>query len=165
VLPRRLAPVLPSSYSPGSLSQRKASVKRKHLGFPRHPFGHCEVFVAAAPRRTWGLVSVPISGLQLSLPVLIIGLVGLYPTNSLIRRGPIHRRRTFGQESLPASLIYKGLASVSRGYPLPMGRLSTCYGAVCRCIARLACFSRTPIAVASGRIDRSYAKGNICARL
>ncbi len=59
---------------------------------PCHAFAHCKVFAPAAPRRARVLVSVPFSGLLLSEPVWITGLVGHYPTNSLIHRKPILRR-------------------------------------------------------------------------
>ncbi len=48
----------------------------------------------AAPRRAWALVSVPISGLPLSWPVPVNGLVSLYLTNYLIGRSPILRHNT-----------------------------------------------------------------------
>ena len=62
---------------------------RCHSGFPRQAFTHCEVFSPAAPRRAWLHVSEAISGLSLSRPVRIIGLLGIYPNNDLIRRSPI----------------------------------------------------------------------------
>ncbi len=46
----------------------------------------------AAPRRAWTLVSVSISGLPLSWPIPVKGLVSHYLTNSLIGRSPILRR-------------------------------------------------------------------------
>ncbi len=48
----------------------------------------------AAPRRAWAPVSVPISGLPLSWPVLVKGLVSRYLANCLISRSPILRRTT-----------------------------------------------------------------------
>jgi hypothetical protein len=100
---------------------------QRHLGFPRHAFAHCGVFAPAAPRRAWGLVSVPISGLRLPSPVPVVGLVGRYPTNYLIGRRPILGRFRFQRGGLPAPLAYRVLSSVSRGYPRPEGRLTTCY--------------------------------------
>ena len=99
----------------------------RHSEYPHHSFEHCEGFAPAAPRRAWGLVSVPISGLQLSLPVPIVGLVGYYPANNLIGRSPILRRRSFGHLILPEEGVNLELASVSRGYASPEGRLATCY--------------------------------------
>jgi len=59
---------LPSPYSSGSLHRRKAIL-------------------------SWALVSVPISGLPLSRPVPVIGLVSRYLTNYLIGRSPILGRQ------------------------------------------------------------------------
>ena len=44
-------------------------------------FAHCRIFSAAAPRRGMNRVSVPSVGAKLSLPLSVIALVGLYPTN------------------------------------------------------------------------------------
>ncbi len=60
--------------------------KAEHSGFPYHTFVHCRGFAPAAPRRARDSISVPFSGLPLPRPLPIVGLVGLYPTNSLIGR-------------------------------------------------------------------------------
>ncbi len=99
----------------------------EHLGFPYHSFLHCKGFAPAAPRRAGTSFSVSLSGLPLSRPVRIFGLVGHYPTNNLIRRCLIHRRRSFKRKIIPDIFSYKALSPVFRGYSLPMGRLSTCY--------------------------------------
>lgn len=53
-------------------------------------------------------------------------------------------------------MTYRGLSSVSRGYPRPLGMLTTCYWAVCHVLLRwLAWLSPILIAVGSGRINRS----------
>ena len=133
VLPRRLAPVLPNTYSASSLDSLKAEHKARHSELPRHAFAHCEGFAPAASRRTRALVSVPFSGLQLPLPLPIIGLVSRYLTNNLIGRSLIlrHKRLRFAAifkpRSIPTDLAYRGLSSISRGYPRPEGRLTTCY--------------------------------------
>ena len=44
-------------------------------------FVHCRIFSAAATRRCMDRVSVPSVGIKLSLPLAVIALVGLYPTN------------------------------------------------------------------------------------
>ena len=62
-----------------------------HSVSPYRGFPHCKVFAPAAPRRAWAPVSVPISGLPLSWPVPVKGLVSHYLTNSLIGRSPILR--------------------------------------------------------------------------
>jgi hypothetical protein len=67
----------------------KKSRQSLHVESPRHTFVHCGGFAPAAPRRARVLVSVPFSGLLLSEPVWITGLVGHYPANSLIHRRPV----------------------------------------------------------------------------
>ena len=56
---------------------------------------HCPIFVTAATRRCPGSVSVPMCRVVLSHPVPVEALVGRYPTNKLIRHGPLPSRRTF----------------------------------------------------------------------
>ncbi len=63
----------------------------KHLGYPYHTFVYCKGFAPAAPRRARASISVPFSGLPLSGPLLIEGLVGRYLTNNLISRRLILR--------------------------------------------------------------------------
>lgn len=110
-----------------TLPKSRRSKDQRHLGFPRHACAHCGVFAPAAPRRTWGLVSVPISGLRLPSPVPVVGLVVRYTTNSLISRSSVLRRQSFQRGGIPASLTYGGLSSVSRGCPPPQGRLTAYY--------------------------------------
>ncbi len=86
VLPRLLAPVLPTTYSPSYLHLAKAYALHKHLEFPYHTCVYCKVFAAAAPRRARTSISVSFSGLPLSRPVQIKGLVSHYLTNYLICR-------------------------------------------------------------------------------
>ena len=58
-----------------------------HQGFP-----HCAIFPTAASRRSLGRISVPMWPFNLSVRLLIVDLVGRYPTNYLIRREPIFQR-------------------------------------------------------------------------
>ena len=58
-----------------------------HQGFP-----HCAIFPTAASRRSLGRVSVPMWPFNLSVRLLIVDLVGRYPTNYLIGREPIFQR-------------------------------------------------------------------------
>lgn len=51
-------------------------------------FAHCPRFPTAASRRSLGRVSVPVWPASLSARLPVIGLVGHYPTNYLIGRGP-----------------------------------------------------------------------------
>ena len=62
---------------------------------------HCPIFLTAASRRSWVRVSVPMWGVMLSHPLLIVGLVGRYPANYLIRRTPISERRGFNCILMP----------------------------------------------------------------
>ena len=55
-------------------------------------FAHCPKFPIAATRRCRDRVSVPLWLTDLSVQLLVIALVGRYPTNKLISRGPLHRR-------------------------------------------------------------------------
>ena len=52
-------------------------------------FAHCARFLIAAPRRSLGRISVPIRLAVLSDQLPVVALVGRYPTNKLIGRGPI----------------------------------------------------------------------------
>ena len=154
MLPRRLAPVLPTPYSPRYLPLAKAHAEHEHSEFPYHTFVHCKGFAAAAPRRARTSISVSFWGLPLSWPLWIFGLVGRYPANYLIHRRPIVWRRSFEGKHIPVVIPYPVLSSVSRGYSRPYGTLSTCYSAVCRgLLHKLACLSRIPIAAISRRIN------------
>ena len=54
---------------------------------------HCAIFLpTAASRRSLGRISVPMWPFNLSVRLLIVDLVGRYPTNYLIRRKPIYKR-------------------------------------------------------------------------
>ncbi len=118
-LPRRLAPVLPTTYSPSFLDLTKAHVKHKHVESPYHACAHCKGFATAAPRRARSLVSVTFSRLKLSSPLQIFGLVVRYTTNSLICRQLILGRRSFQIFHIPVEISYRILSSVSRSYLPP----------------------------------------------
>ncbi len=66
-----------------------------HQGFPQ-----CAIFHTAASRRSLGRVSVPMWPFTLSGRLLIVGLVGRYPTNYLIRRGSISYHRSFSHRTM-----------------------------------------------------------------
>ena len=53
---------------------------------------YCAIFPTAASRRSLGRISVPMWPFNLSVRLLIVDLVGRYPTNYLIRRKPIYKR-------------------------------------------------------------------------
>jgi hypothetical protein len=57
-----------------------------HAALLRQTFVHCAIFLTAASRRSLGRVSVPMWLIILSDQLLIVGLVGRYPANYLIRR-------------------------------------------------------------------------------
>ena len=122
VLPRRLAPVLPTTYSPSCLHLAKAHTLYEHWEFPYRTYVQCKVFAPAAPRRARVSVSVPFSGLPLSRPALIKGLVVLYTTNNLISR----------QLILGRCLSVKGHSSTlyPSGFSLSFPRLSQTQGQI-----------------------------------
>ena len=55
-------------------------------------FAHCRKFLTAASRKSLDRVSVPMWLVILSDQLLIVALVGFYPTNQLIRRELLLRR-------------------------------------------------------------------------
>ena len=63
-----------------------------HAVLLRQAFAHCGKFPTAASRRSLDRVSVPVWLIILSNQLLIVALVGLYPTNQLIRRELLFRR-------------------------------------------------------------------------
>ncbi len=56
-----------------------------HAALLDQAFAHCAIFPTAASRRSLGRVSVPVWLIVLSDQLLIVALVGRYPTNELIR--------------------------------------------------------------------------------
>ena len=86
-----LLPRVPSPSSPGKgLYNPKAFLT--HAASLDQAFAHCPRFPTAASRRSLGRVSVPVWPIVLSDRLPITGLVGRYPANYLIGRGPIPRR-------------------------------------------------------------------------
>ena len=63
-----------------------------HAALLRQTFVHCGRFPTAASRRSLGRVSVPMWPFILSDRLLIVALVGRYPSNQLIRRKPLLQR-------------------------------------------------------------------------
>ncbi len=64
-----------------------------HAALLRQGFPHCAIFLTAASRRSLDRVSVPVWLIILSDQLTISALVGRYPTNKLMVREPIPRRR------------------------------------------------------------------------
>ncbi len=60
-----------------------------HAALLRQGFPHCAKFPTAASRRSLDRVSVPVWLIILSDQLTIRALVGFYPTNKLMVRGPI----------------------------------------------------------------------------
>ena len=52
-----------------------------HAAWLDQASAHCPIFLTAASRRSWVRVSVPMWGVMLSHPLLIVALVGRYPAN------------------------------------------------------------------------------------
>ena len=76
----------------------------------------------------------PVWPIALSDQLPIVALVGHYPTNKLIGRGPILKQKPelpFSTEPYE-SAGYPVLAILSKGYPGLQGRLPTCYSPVRR---------------------------------
>ena len=115
-------------YDPKAFITHAASL---HQGFP-----HCAISLTAASRRSLGRVSVPVWGVILSDPRPVVGLVGFYPTNYLIGRSPLTRRIAPLVEGLHTLRHYAVLATLSRRYPPPRGRLATCSSPVRHCPER-----------------------------
>lgn len=137
------------------------SLRRRHSEFPYRAFAHCKVFAPDASRRTWVLFSEPISGLLLSQPIPIGGLLIRYINNNLIGRRPILWHLSFRASCIPA---INALSGISPSFPgvIPVQRRS------CPRVTepsaglllpkkehpRLTWLNRTLIAVASGRINQ-----------
>ena len=80
-----------------SLSSHKTEVYNPKTFFPHaaslhQACAHCAIFPTAASRRSLGRVSVPMWPFNLSVRLLIVGLVSRYLTNYLIRRELIFQR-------------------------------------------------------------------------
>ncbi len=101
-------------YNPKAFITHAASLRQ---GFP-----HCERFSAAASRRSLGSVSVPVWLTILSDQLLIIALVGHYPTNKLIRLGPILKQKHINRGQCFTTV--SGDTVVLSGISAPFGTLS-----------------------------------------
>src|ERR1044072_2797107 len=76
-----------------------------HAASLRQAFAHCAIFPTAACRRSLGRVSVPVWPVALSGRLPVVALVGHYPTNKLIGRGPIPYRKNFPQPTMKQEVI------------------------------------------------------------
>jgi len=91
-----ISPPLFIRYSHRSSSLIKAVYNPKiffpHAASLGQACAHCRRFSTAATRRCIARVAVLSLGNALSRPLPVIALVGHYPTNKLIGRGPIYKR-------------------------------------------------------------------------
>ncbi len=122
-----------------------------HAASLRQGSPHCGIFLAAASRRSLGRISVPMCPFTLSGRIPVIALVGLFPANKLMGRGPFPLRSRSSFHELPSrSPSHPVLPCVSTGCPRQEGALPTCYSPVRRSHkeasslipARLACLRR-----------------------
>ena len=122
-----------------------------HAASLRQGSPHCGIFLAAASRRSLGRISVPMCPSTLLGRITIVALVGRYPANKLIVRGPLSRRSRSSFPRFPLQKRpYPVLPGISTGYPRPGGASPTCYspvrhsrrGASSSLAVRLACLRR-----------------------
>ena len=154
VLPRLLAPVFPTTYSSRFLPFTKAYVKHKHLGSPYHTCVHCKGSAPAAPRGARSSVSVTFSGLPLSGPLRIMGLVSLYldqqpnppPTHPEARVSRKDRSRFFSLSRFSHSFPWLSMTS-GKIIDVLLSLLPV------YCYPRHAWLSRIPIAAIARRIN------------
>ena len=89
-----------------------------HAALLHQACAHCAIFPTAASRRSLGRVSVPMWPINLSVRLLIVGLVGRYPTNYLIRRESILQRQIFGISIMRSKYIMRYYRSFPNAIPL-----------------------------------------------
>ena len=94
------------------------------------PWSHCPIFPTAASRRSLGRISVPMWPFILSDRLLIVDLVGRYPTNYLIRREAIFQHIKLWFPVHADRKHYAVLAVVSNCCPPLKGRFLTRYSPV-----------------------------------
>ncbi len=66
-----------------------------HAAWLGQACAYCPIFLTAASRRSLVRVSVPVWGIILSDPLVIVALVSRYLTNKLMTRMPIFNHRSF----------------------------------------------------------------------
>ena len=104
-------------------------------------FPHCPIFPTAASRRSLGRVSVPVWLIILSDQLLIVALVGHYPTNKLIRRGTIQERpKPFLRRAYAVlAFVSKGCSPLQGRFPRVTHPFATRHPEQAPAIVRLAC--------------------------
>ena len=93
----RISSLLKEVYNPKAVIPHAASLHQA--------CAHCAIFPTAASRRSLGRVSVPVWPVALSGRLPVVALVGHYPTNKLIGRGPILSRRNFPPSQMSAVVV------------------------------------------------------------
>ena len=91
-----------------TLEQKKFTIHRTvflHATWLVQTSVHWPIFLTAASRRSLDRVSVPMWGTSLSGPLMIVGLVGLYPTNYLIISMPNLYPHVSNSEDAPQAHI------------------------------------------------------------
>ena len=83
---------------------------------------HCAIFPTAASRRSLGRISVPMCPYTLSGRIPVAALVGHYPTNKLIGRGPILHRKNFPPH--PHSAVLSGIRPSFPGLSRSAGQIT-----------------------------------------
>ena len=106
-----------------------------HAASLRQGFPHCARFLTAASHRSLDRVSVPVWLDIFSDQLTIVALVGLYPTNKLMVRGPLLKRQLSRRGQLSSrepwfSGLYPVLGHLSVDYSRFKGRLPTRYSPV-----------------------------------
>ena len=76
-----------------------------HAAWLHQACAHCAIFPTAASRRSLGRISVPVWPDTLSGRLPVVALVGHYPTNKLIGRGPIPHRKSFPPQTMKPVVI------------------------------------------------------------
>jgi hypothetical protein len=94
-----------------------------HAALLRQAFAHCARFPTAASRRSLGRVSVPVWPVTLSGRLPVVALVGHYPTNKLIGRGPIPYRRNFPHPTMRQNVL-SGISPRFQGLSQSMGQIT-----------------------------------------
>ena len=84
---------------------------------------HCAIFPTAASRRSLGRVSVPVWPITLSGRLPVVALVGHYPTNKLIGRGPIPNRKSFPPTPMQEQVI-SGIRPSFPGLSRSLGQIT-----------------------------------------
>ena len=107
---------------PKACSRSKAVYNPKavipHAASLHQACAHCAIFPTAASRRSLGRVSVPMWPVTLSGRLLIVGLVGRYLTNYLIRRGSISHHRSFSHRFMRSCALMRYYQSFPTAIPL-----------------------------------------------